>query len=160
MSQPASEPLIFHASGMPGYSADLRNAPELVKVRKRSLTVKIRFTDVDCLVPTLEGDVVAKAGDAIVTGFAGEQWPVAREHVAAKYCPAAPCENGAAGIYLSLPVEAIALPMHSPFTVVMRDGHSQLSGNAGDWLVDYGNGSLGIVAASLFDATYEATESD
>ena len=160
MSQPASAPLIFHASGKPGYLADLRNAPDIVKVRKRALTVKIRFTDVDCVVPTLEGDVVAKAGDAIVTGFAGEQWPVAREHVAAKYSPIAPSENGAAGSYLSLPIEAIALPMRSAFTVVLRDGHSQLSGNAGDWLLDYGNGSLGIIAASLFATTYEATESD
>lgn len=160
MSQPASEPLIFHASGMPGYSAALLNAPDIVKVRKRALTVKIRFTDVDCVVPTLEGDVVAKAGDAIVTGFAGEQWPVARPQFAAKYSPIAPCENGAAGSYLSLPIEAIALPMRSAFTVVLRDGHSQLSGNAGDWLLDYGNGSLGIIAASLFATTYEATESD
>lgn len=160
MNDNSPTPLIFHASGKPGYSAALRNAPQHVKARKRAFPVRVRFTDGDCVVQTLEGGVVAKAGDAIVTGFAGEQWPVAREHFASKYRPIAPCENGAAGMYLSLPIEVIALPMRSAFVVELRDGHSRLSGNAGDWLVDYGDGSLGIVASSLFDATYEATEFD
>lgn len=153
-------PLIFYASGTPGYSAALRDAPHVVRARKRAFAVQLRFTDEDCAVRTLEGDVMAKAGDAIVTGLAGEQWPVARDHVAAKYCPIAPCENGADGMYMSLPIEVIALAMKCPFTVVMRDGHSQLSGKAGDWLVDYGDGSLGIVAANLFNASYETKEID
>lgn len=158
MNEPA--PLLFHASGKPGYTATVRNAPQHVKARKRAFTVKVRFTEMACVVATLEGNVIAQAGDAIVTGLAGEQWPVARTHFAAKYSPIGPCENGADGLYLSLPIDVIALPMRSAFTVMLCDGHSQLSGKAGDWLVDYGDGSLGIVAARLFEATYEATEWD
>ena len=30
-----------------------------------------------------------------------------------------------------------------------------LRGHAGDWLVDYGDGSLGIVARDIFATTYE-----
>jgi hypothetical protein len=30
-----------------------------------------------------------------------------------------------------------------------------LHGRAGDWLVDYGDGSLGIVSPAIFSTTYE-----
>jgi hypothetical protein len=45
--------------------------------------------------------------------------------------------------------------MNAPFEVVLADGLSQLRGRSGDWLVDYGDGSLGIVAALIFSQTYE-----
>ena len=32
---------------------------------------------------------------------------------------------------------------------------SKLTGGAGDWLVDYGDGSLGIVSQAIFATTYE-----
>jgi len=38
---------------------------------------------------------------------------------------------------------------------VLRDGISQLHGDRGDWLVDYGDGNLGIVAAEVFESMYE-----
>ena len=115
------------------------------------------FAPHDCLVQTLEGTVKAKAGDAIVTGTAGERWPVAREQFAVKYAPLAPCLAGSDGLYQSLPTEVLALPMQVPFFVVLNDGHTRLAGQAGDWLVDYGDGTLGIVAKAIF-ATIYATD--
>jgi PGDYG protein len=44
--------------------------------------------------------------------------------------------------------------MQEPFEVALADGVSHLSGRAGDWLVDYGDGSLGIVAEGIFATTY------
>jgi hypothetical protein len=45
--------------------------------------------------------------------------------------------------------------MDTPFKVVLADGVSHLTGRAGDWLVDYGDGSLGIVTQAIFATTYE-----
>lgn len=160
MSAPPGEPLVFRSTDRAGYVLDDRNAPQRVRARKRPLPVQVSFAAADGIVQTLEGAVPVNAGDAIVTGLAGEQWPLALNDLSARYQPIAPTTAGTAGSYLSLPIQVYALCMHAPFTVVLRKGQAQLAGNAGDWLVDYGDGSLGIVAAAIFAATYELTESD
>ncbi len=38
---------------------------------------------------------------------------------------------------------------------MLADGVSHLNGHAGDWLVDYGDGSFGIVTQAIFATTYE-----
>ena len=126
--------------------------------RKRAHHVEVRFVDQQTAVHTLEGVVHANPGDAIVTGPSDEHWPVARDAFAGKYQAVPPLVMGEAGSYLSLPVEVLAVPMHAPFVVVLADRHSQLSGQAGDWLLDYRDGSLGIVSATIFAATYELLE--
>jgi hypothetical protein len=45
--------------------------------------------------------------------------------------------------------------MTVPFDVLLIDGQSRLHGKRGDWLVDYGDGSLGVVSKSIFATTYE-----
>jgi hypothetical protein len=45
--------------------------------------------------------------------------------------------------------------MSEPFGVLLSDGVSRLTGHAGDWLVDYGDGSLGVVSGPVFASTYE-----
>jgi len=52
----------------------------------------------------------------------------------------------------------LALRMQEPFEVLLVDGVSRLSGQTGDWLVDYGDGSLGIVSAAIFATTYETLD--
>jgi len=49
----------------------------------------------------------------------------------------------------------MALCMRERFEVILSDGVSRLRGHSGDWLVDYGDGSLGIVAPMSFADTYE-----
>jgi hypothetical protein len=44
--------------------------------------------------------------------------------------------------------------MDENFEVQLADGKSVLHGKRGDWLVDYGDGSLGIVSQTIFDVTY------
>jgi hypothetical protein len=41
--------------------------------------------------------------------------------------------------------------------VVLADGISRLKGRPGDWLVDYGDGSLGVVSPEIFSSTYQVT---
>ena len=49
----------------------------------------------------------------------------------------------------------LALRMDRPFEVMLADGVSRLMGHAGEWLIDYGDGSLGIISMPIFDMTYE-----
>jgi hypothetical protein len=47
--------------------------------------------------------------------------------------------------------------MTEAFEVLLADGESLLEGRPGDWLVDYGDGSLGIVSQAAFATTYAIT---
>ena len=138
-----------------GLHAAIAGDPRCRHARKREFTVQVRFAPAACTVPTREGPVAAAAGDAIVTGAGGEQWPVPRAHFARRYRPIAPLSEGRDGSYQALPLEVLALPMATPFSVLLADGQSQLAGVAGDWLLDYDDGSLGIVGAGIFTTTYE-----
>lgn len=154
-----SRPAVFHCgSDTDGAAVVQRELGRGVRARKRTHPVQVRFAQQGSAIDTLEGVVHARLGDAIVTGLFGEVWPVASASFAGKYQAVSPLEMGAPGLYLSLPIEVLAVPMRGPFEVVLADGHSRLRGQAGDWLIDYGDGSLGIVNAAIFDATYELLE--
>jgi len=146
---------VFHSSGVQGYSPEVRAVTGVIPARKLERTVRARFADTDCLIHTPEGAVRARAGDAIITGYAGEEWPVPRRSFEASYEPHGGVQMGVAGVYRRLPREVLAARMQSTFAVVLADGHSRLSGGAGDWLVDYGDGTLGVIADAIFITTYE-----
>lgn len=126
-----------------------------MRARKREREVRVRFAAEDCTVQSPEGVVYARAGDALLTGSAGEHWRVSRARFDMRYRPAPGTKPWADGAYLAVPREVLALRMARPFTVILTDGRSELRGHPGDWLVDYGDGSLGVVAAAIFDSTYE-----
>jgi len=147
--------LVFHSGGQRGYSSAVSSQPGRVLARKVVREVNVQFTSTACTVQTQEGVVHARPGDAIVTGSAGERWRVSRGHFADKYRPVAPTVEGQSGRYVSLPIAITAVPMPGAFEVVLADGVSRLKGQPGDWLVDYGDGSLGIVSPAIFAATYE-----
>jgi PGDYG protein len=149
---------LFRSSGQPGFSGTLSGDPRHVAARKLEREVQVRFTPDECNVQTPEGLVHAQPGDAILTGVAGERWRVSRAHFAAKYRPRPPTQPGEAGPYLSLRNRILALQMSEPFEVLLADGRSKLSGRASDWLVDYGDGSLGIVSQPIFATTYEIVD--
>jgi PGDYG protein len=148
-----SRPL-FRSSAQPGYSSAVSKHPRRVFARKIVSEVTVEFTPVPCTVSTLEGIVQARAGDAIVTGAAGERWRVSQAGFAEKYAPVPPTVAGKDGQYLSHPNRIMAIQMQEPFDVLLADKVSRLSGQPDDWLVDYGDGSLGVVAATIFATTY------
>jgi hypothetical protein len=145
----------FRCSGQGGFSAEVAAHPRRVKARKLEREVEVRFTEAACIVRTPEGLVHARPGDAILTGNGGQHWRVSHAKFANKYRPLPPTSAGQSGRYMSLPNQILALQLQEPFEVLLADGVSALSGHAGDWLVDYGDGSLGIVAEDIFATTYE-----
>ena len=154
----AAPPRLYRSSGRRGFLNELVGDPRHIHARKLVRQVQVLFTDTACTVQTPEGAVQARPGDAIVTGIAGERWRVSRSHFSDKYRPAATTHAGEAGAYLSLPNRILALRMSEPFDVLLADGASRLHGRPGDWLVDYGDGSLGVVSNAIFDVTYEVVE--
>ena len=146
---------LFRSSGQPGYSTEIGGNPQRVVARKLEREVQVRFAREVCTVQTNEGLVSAKPGDAILTGINGEHWRVSQARFPDKYRPAESTQAGEDGAYVSLPNRVFAVPMATGFEVLLADGESKLAGRAGDWLVDYGNGSLGIVAQHIFATTYE-----
>jgi hypothetical protein len=146
---------LFCSSAQSGFSSVISNDPRRVFARKLEREIEVRFTPVACTVQTSEGVVHARPGDAIITGTAGEHWRVSRARFTDKYRPVPPTVAGQAGRYVSLPNRIMAVPMAEGFEVLLADGMSRLSGRAGEWLVDYGDGSLGIVSQPIFATTYE-----
>lgn len=146
---------LFHSTGRRGFSPEVSTYPGRVLARKLPLEVTVRFATQPAAIRTREGVVQAHPGDAIVTGQAGDRWRVSRAHFGEKYRALPPTEHGQDGCYQSLTNSIMAVPMPSVFEVLLADRVSRLQGQAGDWLVDYGDGSLGIVAPAIFAATYE-----
>jgi hypothetical protein len=131
---------VFTSSGQRGYSNAVGADPRRVAARKLEREIDVRFTPIECTVQTSEGLVHAAPGDAIITGTAGEHWRVSRARFPHKYRPVPPTVDG-----------------EEEFEVILADGVSRLTGRAGEWLVDYGDGSLGIVSEPVFATTYEIT---
>ncbi len=152
--------LLFRAGLRPGQPSVLHNHPHRVRARKRKAAVQVIFARTALLVQTLEGNVPASAGDAIITGAHGEEWPVPGARFAEKYRATDGLQQGDDGTYLALPIEVAALKIDQTFAVLQSDGVARLNGQAGDWLIDYGDGSLGIVADAIFDQIYDIMEPD
>jgi hypothetical protein len=149
---------LYCSSGQRGYSSLVSGDPQRVVARKLEREIDVRFTPVECTVETPEGVVHARPGDAIVTGTAGEHWRVSRARFADKYRPIPPTVAGEPGRYVSRPNRILAVPMSESFEVLLADGVSRLRGRPGEWLVDYGDGSLGIVSEDIFASTYSIVE--
>jgi hypothetical protein len=134
---------------------DVSKNPLARRVRRRPTVANVRFVHAPGVVQTLEGPVGHGSGAAIVTGAAGEQWPVERARFEASYEAIASTRMGEDGPYRHVASLAWARCSPQPFQLRLRDGRGTLHGNAGDWLVQYAPGDLAVVSASIFDATYE-----
>jgi PGDYG protein len=149
---------LYSSTGRHGYSSAISADPRRVFARKREHEIDVQFTPVACTVQTSEGLVHAAPGDAIITGTTGEHWRVSRARFPDRYRPVPPTVAGQAGRYVSLPNNILAVPMAEPFEVLLADGISRLNGRAGEWLVDYGDGSLGIISEAIFATTYDIVD--
>jgi hypothetical protein len=146
---------LFRSTARRGYSTEVSTYPGRVLARKLAREVQVQFASQPGAIQTPEGVVQVRPGDGIVTGTAGERWRVSRSHFPEKYRAVPPTVEGKDGRYVSLPNSIMAVPMTGAFEVLLADGVSRLRGQPGDWLVDYGDGSLGIVAQPIFATTYE-----
>lgn len=133
---------------------DPATAPDALRVRKHATPVRVRFAPADGVCETLEGPVRYRAGDAIVTGTRGEQWPVKRDSFLATYAAEPPTASGQDGRYRKTPLTVRALRLTQPAEVPVGWQDDPLHGRPGDWLLDYGDGSLGVVRDDIFRETY------
>jgi len=150
-----SEKLIFYCTDKTGYSSAVMAEKNHVIAKKKSQEVYVEFSKCSVEIETLEGRVIASSGDAIVTGKNEERWPILRKNFIIKYDPVTPTQFGQDGVYSSKPISVLALQMSASFCVILIDGISKLKGLKDDWLVDYGDGSLGVVASKIFMEYYE-----
>lgn len=142
------------SSGADWTGHDLGADPQAVWVQKKPVTVSVVFAGADGVLETLEGPVRYTAGDALLTGSAGERWPVGRQRFLASYEPGPGITEGAGGKYRKRPLRVRARRMESEFSVRAGSAGDVLRGRPGDWLVQYGAGDYGVVGAPQFDATY------
>ena len=152
------EEVTFYCDHGDGFSPNVSSNHNRVDVQKKLQEVMVEFAKDSVEIETLEGKVHANRGDAIVTGLHGERWPVGRERFLNKYEPVTTAVFGQDGTYRNRPRRLHALKMNKEFMVVLPDGVSKLRGASGDWLIDYGDGSLGIVAERIFSDTYDTIE--
>lgn len=60
---------------------------EVRRFRKKPVIVRAYRTEVEVLIHTLEGDMVARPGDWIITGIKGERYPCKPDIFEATYEP-------------------------------------------------------------------------
>lgn len=133
---------------------DLTALPQALRVCKRPLPVPARFASADGTCETLEGPVRYQAGDAILTGVRGEQWPVRRAVFLAGYEPIPPTVVEQDGVYRKRPSVAAALRLDTPLSVPVGWQDDPLTAHPGDWLLRYEDGSHGVLQDSIFRDTY------
>ena len=125
------------------------------RARKRAVEVQVEFAATGGTLSTMEGPVTYSAGDALLTGTEGERWPVARGTFDLTYAPVAPTRPGKPGRYRKRPLIVWAKLMTEAFDVTLDRDRGSLSGEPGDWLVQYAPADFSVVSARVFAQTYE-----
>ena len=116
---------------------------------KKPIPLEFRYAETDETIETKEGPVGANAGDAIMTGTEGEQWPIPAEKFAQTY------DDLGDGTASKKNIPVFAIEMSKPFQVKVSWSNDLLQGERGDYLVQYGPGDYGVVGREIFGKTYE-----
>lgn len=132
---------------------DLTRDPAAARYVK-SETVSVSFAREAGELISLEGPNRYRAGDAIITGSTGSRWSVTRERFNAKYEAVPPLADGQDGAYSARPIPILARRFDQPFQAARSAGGDVLTGNAGDWLLQYGPGDFGVAANERFVRVY------
>ena len=133
---------------------DLAADPRALRVCKKPDPLRAEFAVSGGVCDTLEGPVHFRAGDAILTGMRGERWPVGRALFLASYEPVPPTRPGESGAYRKAPSIAYALRLDRAREVPVGWQNDPLHGRPGDWLLQYADGSYGVVQDSIFRESY------
>jgi hypothetical protein len=98
------------------------------------------------------------ADDAIIDAADGERWVVLRRRFDEKYVPIYPTLAGQAGRYEAKKLNVFAKQMAEPFRIAREVGGDVLTGNRGDWLIQYAPGDYGVVLDARFQRIYQRVE--
>ncbi len=128
------------------------------RYRKRIIEVDVRFAEQSGSVTTLEGEVACAPGDALVTGTKDEIWPVTHAAFKQKYDAVPPTVMGKPGHYRTRATLVLAVQLTGPLHLALPSGKGILSGDKGDWIVQYAPRDQGIVNSAIFEETYEVAD--
>jgi hypothetical protein len=137
---------------------DIARQPGAFLAVKRPVPVTVEFAEEEGVLDTREGEVRYQAGDALLSGIEGERWPVPRERFLESYDAVAPLSAGEGGAYVKRQKEVWAWRTGAAIEIALSDQRGILQANAGDVIVDYGGGDLAVVAASIFEGSYERAQ--
>ena len=135
--------------GCPNLAAD----PSSIRVAKYEI-VTVEFATAAGALQSAVGLNRFAPGDALVTGSTGDRWCVSRNRFDARYSPCEGAARGAAGRYRNHPVPVIAKRIDEPFRIARCAGGDVLTGQPGDWAVEYAPGDCGLVHAARFERIY------
>ena len=124
-----------------------------------SSPLSVRFATERQQVDTLEGLVIAKIGDAVVTGAKGETWPIPRDAFFRKYVPMYGVVAGEDGQYTKRLAFVQARRLNCEETIELSDSRGTLTGSVGDWCLTYGIRNLAFIRADIFSESYEPCRS-
>jgi hypothetical protein len=136
---------------LPDLSAD----PRALRVCKKPIPVQVAFAAADGACDTLEGPVRFRAGDAILTGVRGERWPVGRDAFLSSYQAVPPTQAGHSGAYRKAATPAYAMRLDQPQDVPVGWQNDPLHGQPGDWLLQYPDGTRGVLRDQIFRESYD-----
>lgn len=119
----------------------------------------VAFSKESRSIETLEGVVLCVAGDAVVTGFKGESWPVPRDAFFRKYVPMPGVVAGEDGRYTKRLAFVQARQLDCNESIVLSDGRGVLTGHVGDWCLTYGIGNQAFIRADIFAGSYVPSKS-
>ena len=135
--------------------------PYVMDVVKKQIPIHAECMKGPGEIESLEGKTKYDAGDYVVTGVKGEKYAVGKKYFEENYTPiyGELGQLGQEGVYSKkpIPVKAIVLLVDMKVPV----GQQLLNGRAGtpdrkpDILVEYGPGNYGVVAADIFEKTYD-----
>lgn len=134
---------------------DLEHDPVAVQAIKRPISVAVEFAKTAGVVASIEGAVHYRSGDAILTGVQAEHWTTQRDKFEQSYAPVEPTIAGEQGFYKKKPALVWAKHLTENLTVPVGWQYEPLSGEPGDWLLQYGFGDFGIIQNDIFIKTYE-----
>lgn len=120
-----------------------------IAVFKKPIPLKYVVMNSDATIKTKEGDVEGKAGDILMTGTEGEQWPIPKKRFDETYEMVEP------GWAAKRKIVVLAKQMILPFKVKVSWSDNLLHGKVNDWLVMYEPGDYGVVDSKIFNDTYE-----
>jgi hypothetical protein len=132
---------------------ELRNDPQAA-VYVKDEVVQVTFATATGELLSGEGLNRYAVGDALITSGAGERWSVSRDRFEAKYEAVAPTLAGSDGSYRAKPVPVLAKQINEPFTLARSKGGDVLTGNAGDWVLQYAPGDYGVIVRERFERVY------
>lgn len=127
---------------------------EMIAAKRTDILHSVRIAESDEIVKTLEGDVVARSGDRIVTRLTAdrnqaESWPVRPNKFEEKYS-----FHGPTGYWTAKPDRLVTVEqMPRPFEVHVNWG-DPIKGVAGDFKVTYGPDDFGVIREDIFWETY------